>query len=302
MINTKQIFSHPRVTQAVLGVSQAEFEVLLPIFAKCLKDYRIKITPNRIRTVGGGRKGDLRTVEDKLIYILLYLKIYPTYDALSVLTNHYRSKCQDSVKFLLPVIEMALDRKFALPKRKSNGRSLEEIFQEFPEVRDVFMDGTERKVQRPNNLKKRNRLYSGKKKATTRKSIVISDEKKYIHYLSRTKSGRRHDKRLADKEGLISGLPPDIALWTDTGFQGAARLHENTIMPSKATKNRPLTSAQKEENHLISSFRVVSEHAIAGFKRFKAASDTYRNHLPNLDDLFTEVSIGLWNFHLQQTR
>lgn len=300
MINTKQIFSCSRVTKAVLGVSVEEFQKILPIFSKCLRDYRIKITPNRIRAIGGGRKGDLFNDEVKLIYILLYLKIYPTYDALSVLTNHYRSKCGDSVQFLLPVLRMALGRKLALPKRP-RGNNLEKIFQQHSEVKDVFMDGSERRIQKSKNLKKRNKLYSGKKKTTTRKIVIISDEKKRIYYMSKTKSGRRHDKRIADKEGIISGLPPNLALWTDTGFQGAKSQHENTIMPFKATKKHPLNQAQKEENHIISSFRVVSEHAIAGFKRFKAASDIYRNKLVNFDDLLTEVSIGLWNFHLQQT-
>ena len=298
MINTKQIFSQSRVTMATLGVSLAEFRRLLPVFSICLVDYRIKITPHRKRRVGGGKKGDLPTAEDKLLYILLYLKLYPTYDAMSVLTNHCRSKCGDSVKFLLLVLEMTLGRKLVLPKRC--GHTLEEIFRQHPEIKDIFMDGTERRVQKPKNLKKRNKLYSGKKKATTRKTVILSDERKYIHYMSKTKSGRRHDKRIADKENLITGLPRDIALWTDTGFQGAKKQHDKTVMPVKATKNNPLTQNQKENNRLISSFRVVSEHAIGGFKRFRAAADIYRNKLPNFDDLMTEVSIGLWNFHLQQ--
>jgi len=298
MINTKQIFSQTRVTMAVLGVTQDEFNRLLPVFGKCLIDYRLKLTPNRKRKIGGGQKGDLPTDADKLLYILLYMKLYPTYDALSVLTNHYRSKCGDSVQFFLPVLEMTLGRKLVLPKR--HGHNLEEIFRKHPEIKDIFMDGTERPVQKPKNLKKKNKLYSGKKK-TTRKTVIISDERKYIHYMSKTKSGRRHDKRIADKENMIGGLPPDIALWTDTGFQGAQKQHVKTIMPMKATKNNPLTPIQKENNRLISSFRVVSEHANAGFKRFKAAADIYRNKLKNFDDLLTEVSIGLWNFHLQQT-
>jgi hypothetical protein len=298
--NKKQIFSQPRVTMAVLGVTAAEIDKLLPVFSQCLKQHRIDLRPKRKRAVGGGRKGDLATDEDKLLYILLYLKLYPTYDALAVLTNHYRSKCGDSVQLLVPVLEMALGRKLALPKRP-RGNSLEEIFRQHPEIKDIFIDGTERKVQKPKNLKKRNKLYSGKKKATTRKVVIASDEKKYIHYMSKTKSGRRHDKRIADKEHIFSGIPPDVTAWTDTGFQGAGKQHDNIVMPVKATKNHPLTYQQKENNRVISSIRVVSEHAIAGYKKFKAASDIYRNKLANFDDLLTEVSIGLHNFHLLQT-
>jgi len=227
------------------------------------------------------------------------MKLYPTYDAMAVLTNHYRSKCGDSVHLLLPVLEHTLGRKLVLPKR--GGNSLEKIFQEHPELKDIFIDGTERRVQKPKNLKRRNKLYSGKKKATTRKTVIIADEKKYIHYMSKTKSGRRHDKRIADKEGLAEHIPKGVAAWTDTGFQGMQHQHTNVVMPTKATKNKPLTYEQKQENRLIAGIRVVSEHAISGFKRFKAASDIYRNKLENFDDLLTVVSIGLWNFHLTQT-
>lgn len=303
MINTKYIFSQSRMTQAVLGVSKEEFDKLLPVFGQCLTEHRIELYPDRQRFPGGGRKGDLPTNQDKLIYILLYVKLYPTFDALSVLANHYRSKCQDSVKLLLPVLEKTLGRNLALPvrTRKSPGNSLEEIFRQHPEIKDVFIDGSERKVQRPKNLKKRNRLYSGKKKSATRKNVIISDAGRYIHFMSKTKSGRRHDKRIADKENIFGGIPPDIPVWTDTGFQGAQKQHDNIVMPAKATKNHPLTQEQKENNHIISSIRVISEHAIAGYKKFKAASDTYRNKLVNFDDMLTEVAIGLHNFHLLQT-
>ena len=296
--NKKHIFSQPRVTQAVLGVSRAEFERLLPAFSACLIQYRIELKPDRIRKVGGGRKGDLPSDEDKLIYILLYLKLYPTYDALAVLTGHCRSKCGDSVKLLLPVLEKSLGRHLVLPVRR--GRSLEDIFRENPELKDVFIDGTERRVNKPKKLKVRDKLYSGKKKSHTRKSIVVSDERKRILLLSQAKSGRRHDKRIVDKNLIAEHIPASVTAWTDTGFIGMQHIHANTIMPKKATKNHKLTDREKQDNRVIASIRVVNEHAIGGMKRFKAASDIYRNRLPNMDDRLMRVSAGLWNLHLQQ--
>jgi hypothetical protein len=299
LLNTKQIFSQPRITKAILGVTEAEFQQLLPAFHQCLIQYRIELTPKRIRNVGGGRKGDLPTDEAKLLYILLYLKLYPTYDALAVLTGHYRSKCGDSVKLLLPVLEKTLGRHVVLPAR--HGNSLEDIFRANPELKDVFIDGTERRVNKPKNYGSRDKLYSGKKKSHTRKSIVLCDERKFIHFLSQAKSGRRHDKRLADKNQLARYIPGQITIWTDTGFQGLSKLHSNTMMPKKATKKHPLTPEQKASNRIIASIRVLNEHAIGGMKRFRAAADTYRNHLPNMDDQLMRLSAGLWNFHLKQT-
>ncbi len=129
--------------------------------------------------------------------------------------------------------------------------------------------------------------------------IVLNDEKKKILFMTPTKSGRRHDKRITDKTGLARAIPEDVTIWTDTGFQGIQ--HNNTIMPKKNTKNVKLTDKQKRDNRIISGIRIISEHAIGGYKRFKAASDIYRNKLPNMDDKMSVICAGLWNFHLEQT-
>lgn len=301
MIHNKQrVLANPRLCQALFGVSRTEIEALLPVFSQCLLAYQHAVKPDRKRRIGGGRRGDLPTAEDKLLYALMYLKVYPTYDVLSVLADHQRSKCGDSIQRFLPILESALGRKLVLPERKAT--SLEEVFERVPGLKDVFLDGTERRVQRPRDKKKRNKLYSGKKKGTTRKTIIINDDKKRILFMTPTKSGRRHDKRVTDKYGVGAAIPKEVTLWTDTGFQGIHQTHENTIMPTKATKNKPLTLEQKQNNRIISGIRVVSEHAIGGLKRFKAAADIYRNKLPNLDDTFMLLAAGLWNFHLEQTR
>ena len=299
LLNKTGILKNPRMCQSIFGTSKEEIERLLLTFSQCLITYRYELKPKRKRKVGGGRKGDLPTDIDKLLYILMYLKIYPTYDVLALLSNHQRSKCGDSVQLLLPVLEMTLGRELVLPKRKA--RSLEEVFERCPELRDVFMDGTERRTQKPKNLKKRKKLYSGKKKATTRKNIVLNTEKKAILFMSKTKSGRRHDKRVTDKAGVVQHIPKEVAIWTDTGFQGIKKQHPNSVLPEKSTKKHPLTENQKENNRIISGIRMVSEHAICGYKRFKAASDIYRNKLADMDDMMNGICAGLWNLHLGQT-
>jgi hypothetical protein len=299
LLPTKFTVRGDRMCKALTGSSIAEFKELVILFEPCLIAYRHIRKPTRMRKLGGGIKGALPTTADKLFFILMYLKCYPTFDVMSFLCHLDRGKCCKWVKFLLPVLEMTLKRSLDLPKRKI--RSVEEFMEAFPEAKDVFIDGTERRVQRPKNKKEQNKLYSGKKKATTRKNVVITNEHKKIMVLSKTKSGRRHDKRIVDKEELITGIPPDVSKWTDTGFQGLQKTHQNVIMPMKSSKNKPLTQQQKDENRLISSIRVVNEHAIAGIKRLKAASDIYRNKLANMDDTFMLLSAGLWNFHLKHS-
>lgn len=298
ILNKQRILNSPRMCQAIFGMSKKEMAALLPVFHACLVAHRHELKPIRQRKVGGGRRGDLPTDEDKLFYILMYLKIYPTYDAMSVLADHARSHCGDSVKLLLPVLEKTLGRHLALPAR--NPRRLEEIFTSHPELKDVFIDGSERPVQKPVSQTRKKKLYSGKKKGTMRKNIIISTRERGIIYLSKTKSGRRHDKRLFDKEHVARIIPDGVTAWTDTGFKGIEFVHANTQMPKKAAKQHPLTSADRFSNRIISGIRVLSEHTNAGLKRLKAASDIYRNRLPNMDDRMNVVCAGLWNFHLGQ--
>lgn len=299
MINITPLFKNIRLCKAVTGLSPKELQALLPAFSESLvrQSFVVKPKAKRQRKLGGGRRGHLPTVMDKLVFILMYLKTYPTFDVMGFLTGRQRSKCQYSVANLLPVLEMALGKHLVLPERKIS--SPEEFFKLFPEIKEVFIDGAERRIQKPKNLKKRNKLYSGKKKAATRKTVLVSDEKRRILLLSPTKSGRRHDKRIADKFGIVSSIPQEVTVWTDTGFQGIQHLHPNAVMPKKATRGRPLSLAEKADNKVISGIRIVSEHAIGGMKRLKAAADVYRNRLPNLDDTFSLLAAGIWNFHLQ---
>ena len=127
------------------------------------------------------------------------------------------------------------------------------------------------------------------------------NEKKKILLLSPAKSGRRHDKRLADKISLIEHIPPRVGIWVDSGFQGIQHLHPNVCIPKKGTRKNPLTDEEKKENTLISSVRMRVEHSIAGIKRYHSVSDVLRNRIGRSDDLFMEIATGLWNYHLSYT-
>ena len=296
-MNLRSFFRDDRATKALLGLSKKEFEELVPAFNMALRAAYKEVKPDRKRRIGGGKIGILRSVEEKLAFVLFYLKTYPTFDVLGAFTGRDRSRSCRSAHFLFPVLEKTLKIKLVLPKRQI--RSVEGLLETFPEAREIFLDGVERPVQKPINQKRKKKLYSGKKKMPTRKAIIATDGKKRIGVLTPTKSGRRHDKRLFDKADIARHIPEDIPIITDTGFQGIQSVHKNTIMPKKGSKKHPLTETDKQNNRLISSVRILVEHAIAGIKRFKAAADIYRNRKPNTDDTFMLLSAGLWNLHLQ---
>lgn len=292
----EKIKKNERMLKASTGLGKAEFEELLEKFKKILKEEQLS-KKNRKRKPGGGRKGQIKEPEQKLFYILLYLKAYPTFDLAAAIFDSSKTRTNDWTKELLPLLEKTLGRECVLPKRKIS--SMEEFMQNFPELKDLFVDGTERPIQRPKSPKNQKKNYSGKKKRHTRKNIVACDENKKIVYLSPTKSGKTHDKKALDKSTFLHHIPPDVTIWEDTGFQGTQKIHPNTIMPKKNTKKKKLTDEEKEENRIISGIRIVVENAIGGIKRFNAVYQPLRNK-NGIDDMFMNICCGLWNFHLTQ--
>ena len=285
-----------RQAKALTGCSVIELEEVLPVFEQFLAVRYQTLKVTRQRGLGGGKKGALPLPADKLIAVLMYLKTYPTYDVFSLVLNLDRTRCFRWVQILLPILEASLSRKLVLPKRKIT--STDEFYRCFPEARDVLIDGTERPVQKPKDQKKRKKLYSGKKKTTTRKHIVIATPTKKILVLGKSKTGRRHDKRIAERQQHFDHLPSGVTAWMDSGFSGAEALHPNSQISAKATKNHPLTKEQKEHNKIVGAIRIPVEHAIGGMKRMNAAASIWRNKLPGMDDQVMLLSAGLWNLHL----
>ncbi len=282
--------------KALTGLTVREFKNLVSDFSWNYHEYEAKRKPDRIRKLGGGRNAYLERVEDKLFYVLYYLKVYPTFDLASFQVGFARSKACEWLHVLLPILETTMKRKLVLPERQIS--SPEEFLRLFPEAREVFADGIERSIQRAKNKKKQQKNYSGKKKMHTRKAVIVSDNQRRVLVVTPSKSGRRHDKRLADKVSLFENLPDEVEAFADTAFTGMQKVHSKTYIPQKKPKGRELTSEEKEMNRIISSFRVVVEHAIGGIKRYGCISNKLRSRKTAIEDTFLLLSSGLWNYHL----
>ena len=296
-MDIQKVLSNSRLTRAVLGVTKQEFESLLKTFEQILFEYRTN--KKRQRKIGGGRIGRIKSAENKLFFILWYLKVYPTFDVAAYVFNSSKTKTHVWVHNILPLLELTLGRKVVLPKRRIS--SPEEFLTMFPCMKEVMLDGVERPTIRSRKPKTQNKHYSGKKKRHTRKNLVLVNNKKTILLLTPTKHGKVHDKKLSDKNILASRIPEEVSLIVDTGFQGVQKQHENTFIPKKRPRgDKELTDYEKSLNGLISSTRIVVEHAIGGMKRFGAASHIFRNK-NGLDDKFMNICAGLWNLHIQMS-
>lgn len=294
-----------RQLRAVIGMNFQEFTELAKVFHRAL--YEHFASKPRIRAVGGGKRGVLGGFDEssaarRLLAVLIWLKAYPTYDVFGFILGIRRNTAHKAIVLNLEILEKALGRKFVLPERKIN--SVEEFMEKFPGVRDIFIDGSERPIEKPKDQRKRKKVYSGKKKRTTRKHIIVVDEKERILILTKSKTGRRHDKKLAERAGLFDVIPLLVHIWLDTGFLGILKHPKippkNVHIPTKATKCHKLTKEEKGENRIVSHFRVVAEHAIGHVKRYRAASDIWRAKTGGADDKVMLIASGLWNFHISQ--
>ena len=110
MKNINRVLLNKRLTSAILGVTPDEFHGLLPDFQTILDDLAEEryLDPKRKRKPGGGKKGVLRTTEEKLFFVLFYHKTYPTYDVLSLFYDCARSVAFKRQKQLSDILEKVL--------------------------------------------------------------------------------------------------------------------------------------------------------------------------------------------------
>ena len=87
--------------------------------------------------------------------------------------------------------------------------------------------------------------------------------------------GRKHDFNVFKRSRLR--MQSTIKCEADTGYQGIAKLHAHSEIPKKKSKKNPLSKADKKQNHILSSSRVVIENVIRDVKIFKIIAEKYRN-------------------------
>ena len=93
-----------------------------------------------------------------------------------------------------------------------------------------------------NVLKKQKRYYSGKQKRHTLKTqLLVSLQTGEIIALAFS-IGKRHDFQLF-KDSCVH-VKAETVLEADTGYQGLALIHANSLLPKKRSKNHPLGTPQ----------------------------------------------------------
>lgn len=108
-------------------------------------------------------------------------------------------------------------------------------------------------------------------------------------------NGKKHDFKLLKESRPI--IPKSIKVLGDTGYLGVHQIHQNSEIPKKKTKLKPLTKEEKKSNHELSSRRVCVENVLCVLKRFKVISERYRNRRRRFGLRFNLIA-GIYNYEL----
>lgn len=235
MLTYETLKTKPKDFLSATGLTVEEFERLLPAFTTA---YQRKYCSDktvaglgRQRRSGGGAKGKLQQMADKLLFILVYQKTYPLQTMQGLHFELSQAQANAWIHRLLPVLQAALAELGMKPERDAGQLAQSEVVAAEPA--DWLLDGSERRRQRPKDKEKQPEHYSGKKKAHTDKNLLlVNGPSQRVVYLSPTEPGKRHDKKVADRAAIT--YPTGTTLGKDTGFQGYEPAGVVTSQPKKA--------------------------------------------------------------------
>ena len=312
MLDYASVRGDRRELLALTGLTAREFRQLLGSFGRVYERRHpageTEAGVPRRRAEGGGRKSVLTRAEDKLLFILTYVKTYPLQVVMGRLFGLSQTSVNQWAHRLLPVLREALAELGAVPERDP-ARFARRRLPAGPAKGEragggdprLVIDGTDRRRQRPKKPLEQAVHYSGKKKTHCDRDVVVTGPRRgRVEYLSGTYPCRAHDKAIAEHEKIK--YPPGTPLHKDAGSQGYEPDGTETIGPKKKAPGRDPTAAEKRENRKLSRVRVGVEHAIAGVKRSRIVKDVLRNTRPDVSDSAMEAASSLHNLRVRNRK
>ncbi|RMG87350.1 MAG: transposase family protein [Bacteroidetes bacterium] len=167
-MNYKEIRKRTKQFESVTGLKVEEFDKLHTAFsAKWRNFYRIHRINGTKRTAPlmnpDKETKTLPSTQDKLFFILVYLKNYSLQEMLAASFGFSQSQASKWQKVLIPLLQQALKTLDMSPAR--TGSAVKPILEKLQETQ-CFQDVSERSINRPQDSDTQEVFYSGKKKST----------------------------------------------------------------------------------------------------------------------------------------
>src|SRR4030095_3685447 len=251
-----------------------EFQQLVPPFETAfharMVAWRMDGKPRTARRFTVYKNCPLLTPEDRLLFLLVYLKTYTLQVVHGRLFGMVQGKAHQWIHVLLPALLAALRALGDAParsltalaqrlggagggpgaargpragagRRRAGARA--RPWSSHPSRRaglpPCAHDGTERRIVRPQDPAEQKESYSGKKKDNTVKNVLLVNALLVILFLSDTHGGRTHDLPIA--EATPSPPPAGSGLLQDLGFLSFTLPEVAILMPTKKPRGGELT-------------------------------------------------------------
>lgn len=299
MFTEDSLREDPTIVKTFMGIPAEQFwdlvrqvEERLP-----LHETRRLMRDDRRRARGAGRKFG-HSLVIRLALVLTYARLHTTQAAVAAMYGATQPDVSRELRRLLPILQTVLpcpevwptlaeDQPFA-----DTGQTPLTLAQ-LTDAR-ALIDATEQRVYRAQDNETRKAYYSGKKKAFTLKTQVVTDGAHHIVAISPAVPGATHDKKLCDAVHTLAHLPDGCEADADKGYQGLAaqveqvpRLDPGTGIahaqprltvqtPIKQSKKHPLTVEEEAFNAQLSAVRVRVEHCIGWIKNWKVMAERFR--------------------------
>jgi hypothetical protein len=145
-----------------------------------------------------------------------------------------------------------------------------------------LLDATEVRVRRPAAGRAgRNRFVSGKARANTVKTLVLTDPAGRLLFCGQTRPGTIHDLTQVCQAGLVEllALTPGVTLLADAGYQGLSTQTAGAVITPRPARRKnqiplfpALAAAHEAERRAHASKRIPVEHGISHPKNWRALS------------------------------
>ena len=260
--------------------------------------------------------------EDRLLFILTYLKTYALQVVHGRLFGMVQGKANQWIHILLPALLTALRALGDAP-----ARSLTALAQRLgvaeadaatvvaplteepapgatvpaatPESPLLPMTGRNGASSAPRTPGEQTDCYSGKKKDHTVKNVLLVNACLTILFLSDTYGGRVHDLRIA--EATPYPLSAGSGLLQDLGFLAFTLPQVEILMPTKKPRGAELSLEQYLANQELNQRRLRIEHVNSSVKRCRIVKDRIRLWKEGVRDLVMELCCALHNFRVRLT-
>ncbi len=139
--------------------------------------------------------------------------------------------------------------------------------------------------------------YSGKKKRYTVKNQLTVTKDGYILHKVVHKKGKRHDYDLY--KGNHPVIPKQVVNVIDLEYLGIETdfPEQLSALPFKRKRKQDMSQKEIDYNRIHSKKRIVIEHTICQFKKYRIMSDVFRNKLKKYNKV-SDIVAELVNYRI----